>query len=195
MITMTAATTTFAAVAVLLLSVTTTSADDNDLFASTYDMGRLLEAEIRFVEALKNVSTTDEKFRDKFRDFLDKFYSDFNPGVTTFQFFSWHVIIHAKSGMIPYPWPLGEGHCCTGKVFAFTQRPLVESWHKQCSNVPWQECCLEYGTTQQHPLPEKSTLALNSRVAIGSKLHSAWQGCSTYKSFTEVFQYFSIGSG
>ena len=87
MITMTAATTTFAAVAVLLLSVTTI-ADDNDLFASTYDMGRLLEAEIRFVEALKNVSTTDEKFRDKFRDFLDKFYSDFNPGVTTFQFFS-----------------------------------------------------------------------------------------------------------
>ena len=88
MITMTATSTTFAAVAVLLLTATTTSADDNDLFASTYDMGRLLEAEIRFVEALKNVSTTDEKFRDKFRDFLDKFYSDFNPGVTTFQFFS-----------------------------------------------------------------------------------------------------------
>ena len=102
MITMTA--TTFATVAVLLLSVTTTSADDNDLFASTYDMGRLLEAEIRFVEALKNVSTTDEKFRDKFRDFLDKFYSDFNPGVTTFQFFCLLVMIFEKYGRILDPW-------------------------------------------------------------------------------------------
>lgn len=54
--------------------------DDNDLYSSTFEMSRLLTAEIKFVEALKTFAESNATFSDVVKTFYDRVYANFNPG-------------------------------------------------------------------------------------------------------------------
>ncbi len=54
--------------------------DTEDLYSSTYQMSRLLSAEIKFVEALKSYAESTEPYSEQIKKFVTDVYADYKPG-------------------------------------------------------------------------------------------------------------------
>jgi hypothetical protein len=54
--------------------------DTEDLYSSTYQMSRLLSAEIQFVEALKSYAESTEPYSEQIKKFVADVYADYKPG-------------------------------------------------------------------------------------------------------------------
>ena len=55
--------------------------DTEDLYSSTYQMSRLLSAEIQFVDALKSYAESTELYSDQVKKFVTDVYADYKPGI------------------------------------------------------------------------------------------------------------------
>ena len=73
---------TFLSVAtvVVVINVDAVVGDNSDVYSSTFEMSRLLTAEIKFVEALKTFAESNATFSDVVKTFYDRVYANFNPG-------------------------------------------------------------------------------------------------------------------
>ena len=67
----------------LLTLISACHCDNQDFYSSTFEMGRLFKAEIEFVETMKEYAETNQILATEIREFVAKFYSNFNSDPNT----------------------------------------------------------------------------------------------------------------